>query len=459
MVHIRIKKGLNIPVQGEPRGGVNKLEANGRNFRPKEIALNLSPFFDVRFSLHAKEGDTVNIGQPLVEDKKTPGRMFVSPAGGVIKELRRGIKRQLMNIVINVADTENQVKYPKIDVSHASRQEIVNRLMEGGMFTHIRQRPFNVLANPHLEPRAIFVKAIESIPFSVPAEMQVAGYENDFQTGLTALSKLTSGKVHLVYHKGSSLLAFTEAKDVVRHTAEGPHPIANHSVHIHFIEPIHSAEDVIWTVTARDVVMIGYLLNQGQHLVERIISIGGPGILDGHTGYFSVREGFPIAGLIAGRIPKGVTRFISGDLLMGERVEAEDFLGFYHHGFCAVPENTDREFLSFLRLGVDKYTASGAYLSGHLSNSSRLYDFTTSQHGERRAFIISSPYDKVMPMNIPTMQLVKAVMGEDFDLAEELGLLEVDAEDFALATFCCPSKIEMVGIIKNALRNYAQEVS
>lgn len=453
MVHIKIKKGLDIPIKGDPEGELQELETNGR----QQIALNLEPFEGVRFKLLAKEGDIVKQGQPLVEDKMTPGRMFVSPASGRVSEVRRGLKRRLIDIVIDVAEVKEVVAFSPIDVATALRDELVVRLMEGGLFAHIRQRPFNFLADPSKEPRSIFVKALESVPFAVPAEMQVAGYEEDFQTGLSALAKMTSGKVHLVYRHDSSCQAFTDAYDVEQHTAQGPHPIGNHSVHIHFIDPIRTVEDTVWTVTARDVVMIGHLLNQGRYLVEKIISIGGPGIIPGQTGYFRTRAGCSISGLIEGRISEGLIRFISGDVLMGEKVEPEDFLGFYHHALSVVSENTQREFLHFFRLGAGKYTASKTYLSGHLQD--RQYDFTTNQHGEQRGFIISSPYDNVMPMNIPTMLLVKAVIGEDFDLAEEQGLLEVDAEDFALATFCCPSKIEMVDIMKNALRDYALEVS
>ena len=282
------------------------------------------------------------------------------------------------------------------------------------------------------------------------AERQIEGHEADFQMGLTALSKL--GTVHLVYRKGSKI----EATGVEKHTAEGPHPVANHSLHIQEIDPIHSYDDVVWTLNAHDVVVIGHLLRTGRYFVERIISIAGPGVIPERIGFFRARAGYPIKGLIEGRIKKGHVRLISGDPLNGKKVEAGDYLGFNDYVFTVIPETVKRQFLHFFRLGTKQYTFSKAYLAGHLPN--REYRFTTSLHGEHRAFIDGSLYDKVMPLNVSTMLLVKAIMAEDYELADQLGLLEVDCEDFALPTFVCPSKVEMVDIVKHGLKQYAAEI-
>jgi Na+-transporting NADH:ubiquinone oxidoreductase subunit A len=461
MAHIKITKGLDIPIKGKPHGKVSALIPSGSASQavPDQVALNLVPFENTKFKLLAAAGDVVKIGQPLAEDKTFPGRMFCSPGGGIIKEVRRGFRRSLVDIVIDVAKHEEFQEFPKINIEHASRLEIIDSLKAGGVFAFIRSRPFNKLADPEASPRNIFVKAIESAPFVPPAEMQVAGYEKEFQEGLIALAKLTDGKVHLVYDKATTCKAFTNATHVEKHIAEGPHPIGTHSLHIQSIDPVRSQDDVIWTLNAHDVVRIGVLLTQGRYLTERVISIAGPGVLPDRAGYFKVREGLPVHSLISGRLhPDGDLRFVSGDPLMGKKVNQEDFLGFYHYAFSVIPENDQREFLHFFRLGVDKYSFSKAYVSGHLNNSHREYDFTTNQHGEHRAFVDSTLYDQVMPLPIPTMLLVKAVMAEDFELAERLGLLEVDSEDFALPTFVCPSKMEMTDIIKTGLEQFANEV-
>lgn len=456
MTHIKISNGLDIPIQGKPVGKVAPLHLSEENHHL--ISLDLKPYEDVKFKLLVQVDDVVKIGQPLAEDKSSPGRMFVSPAAGTIKDIRRGLKRVLQDIVIEVAKQEDYQTFEALAPSHATREQLIERLKAGGMFARIRNRPFNLLANPEKAPRAIFVKAIESAPFVPSAEMQVEGHEKDFHTGLNALSKLTDGAVHLVYHKDSPSKAFTEAPHVQKHTAEGPHPIANSSLHIQKIDPIRNWDDTIWTLNAHDVVAIGYLLNTGRYFIDRIISIAGPGVIEGRTGYFKVREGFPVESLIAGRLPKGSMRLISGDPLMGKKVESQDFIGVQHFAFTIVPENTHREFMHFFRLGTDKYSFSKAYVTGHLDNSDRQYPFTTNQHGEHRAFIDSTLYDQVQPLKVPTMLLVKAVMAEDYDLAQSLGLLEVDSEDFALPTFVCPSKMEMTDIIKGGIKQYAKEM-
>ncbi len=461
MGHIKITKGLNIPIDGEPTGNPQALIPGGEVSpltSPQHIGLDLTSFDDVKFKVLVRVDDRVKLGQPLLEDKDSPGRFFVSPAGGIVREIRRGLKRRLLYIVIEVSHPEEIEQHSILSPQQASRQELIERLKTGGLFAHIRQRPFNFLAKPDKVPRNIFVKAIESAPFTPPAEMQIAGYEKEFQVGLDALSRLTDGSVHLIYREGTKTRAFLEAKGVQKHSAEGPHPIANASLHIERIDPIRSPDDVVWALNAHTVVAIGYLLMHGQYFVPRIISIAGPGVLEGKTGYFKVREGYPISALIAGRVKKGLVRLISGNPLTGHQVETEDFLGYEDTVLCVIPENLRREFLHFFRLGPDKYTFTGTYLSGHLDNRHRHYHFTTNQHGEHRPFIESGIYDEVMPLSVPTMQLVRAVLSEDYDLANQLGLLEVDSEDFALPTFICPSKIEMVDIIKSGLRRYAADV-
>jgi Na+-transporting NADH:ubiquinone oxidoreductase subunit A len=452
MVHIKIKKGLNIPIEGAPTGEIKALPP------PQTVALNLQPFVGTPFKLLVAVGDTVKIGTPLVEDKRCPGRICVSPAGGVVKEILRGEKRVLLNIVIEVAKREEVEPAPDFRLESSNREQVTAHLLRGGLFAYIRRRPFNLLANPAQPPRSIFVKALSSAPFSPCAKTQVEGQEREFAAGLLALTKLTDGSVHLVHRTGGTCQAFTEAVGVVKHTAEGPHPVSNASLHIERIDPITSTDDVVWTVDALDVVRIGHWVLNGRVWNQRVIGIGGSSILPEKRGFFRVRDGSPIAALSADRIPGGFHRLISGDPLMGAKVENHDYLGFTHTVFCAIPESHQREFLSFCRPGFDKYTASGAYVTGHLDNTKRRYRFTTSLHGEHRPFVTNEPYDKVMPLHVPTMSLVKAVMAEDFEQAEQLGLLEVDSEDFALATFVCPSKMEMVDIIRKGLAAYAAQV-
>lgn len=451
MKHLKIKRGLDIPIAGKALGEVQNLK------KPNKVALNLTPFELAKFRLMVKPNELVRIGQPLVQDKDLPDRVFTSPGTGIVKEILRGHQRRLLNVSIELLDREDYVERKKVDLDHCSREGLIHHLLAAGLFPRIRQRPFNRLADPRKTPKSIFVKAIESAPFNPPAELQVKGYEQEFQIGLDTLTHLTDGPVHLIHHIHSTLAAFTEADHVEIHTAEGPHPVANHSVHIHHIDPIQHPEDIVWTVTALDVLCIGYYIVHGIPYLEKVISIAGSGVLADKRGFFRVREGVPVSDLTAERVPKQLVRYISGDILTGSKVEMDDYLGYYDTAFVVIPENIEREFLHFMGPGFARYSATGAYASGHLGQHKN-WIFTTSLHGEPRPFVTNETYEKVMPMRIPTMLLVKAIMAEDYDLADELGLLEIDSEDFALPTFVCPSKIEMSSIVRHGLHEYAKQV-
>jgi Na+-transporting NADH:ubiquinone oxidoreductase subunit A len=457
MVAIKVKKGLDVPIKGAPSGEVKPLEVNGRAIFPDRFALDLSPFDDKKFRLLVRPGDRVKIGDPLAFDKALPDRLFVSPAGGIVEEVERGLKRRLLAIPIRVEGEEEKTLFHPLDPLVASREELIERISKGGLLPFIRQRPFDLLADPRKVPRAIFISAFNSAPFAPPAELQVKGCEEEFQKGLETLTKLTQGKVHLVMQKGSSSNAFLNAKGVELHTAEGPHPAGLASTHINRISPIHTAEEVVWTLGVPEVIALGFLVAKGEFFTERVLSIGGEGVMPGRTGYIRGRLGSPIAALVEGRLSTEDTRLISGDPLTGHKVPLEGYLGFYHHTLSLIPERKKREILHFFRLGYDKFTASKAYLSGFLKG--KLFSFDTNQHGERRAFIIGSPYEKVVPLPINPMLLVKSVLAEDYEEAEKLGLLEVAPEDFALPTFVCPSKIEMIEIVRKGLKRHAAEVT
>jgi Na+-transporting NADH:ubiquinone oxidoreductase subunit A len=451
-MQIVIKKGLDIPMGGKPVNWLSPLP------KPSCVALSLDAFEEVRFRLLTKPGDVVKIGSPLAENKSIPGQFFVSPAAGVVTDIRRGLKRRLLSIVIQVADNEEFEDYGTLDPKKASREEILHHLNRGGIFPHIRMRPFDLVANRKDTPRDIFVKAVESLPYVPSAEYQVEGHENDFHIGLQTLKALTSGSVHLVFRRYSTCRAFHEAVGVEKHTVSGPHPASSSSVHIHHIHPIMKAEDIVWTLSTTDVIAVGKMMSKGHYHIDRVMSIAGTGLIHDRGGYFHGRAGFPIDSLISNKIPNLPVRLISGDPLTGHAVEPSDFMGFYDTSFGVIPENLKREPFHFLGFGFGKYSASKAYLSGHLRPPASGYDFTTNQHGEERPFVDGSIYNRVMPMRIPTMQLVKAIMAENFELAVTLGLLEVASEDFALPTFIDPCKIEMMEIVKQGLHRYSREM-
>ncbi|NGX54692.1 MAG: Na(+)-translocating NADH-quinone reductase subunit A [Chlamydiae bacterium] len=446
---IVIKKGLDLPLLGGPAGSVGSLST------PSRLSLNLDPFEKIGFRLLVKVGESVKIGQPLAENKGAPGQMFVSPAGGVVVELRRGPKRRLRDIVIEVGDQEEFHQNPPLNLDTASREQLSVLLMQSGLFPHIRMRPFGLVADPKFPPRRIFVSAVESAPYAPSAELQVAGHEKSFQTGLGALTLLTDGKVHLVYREESSCAAFLEASGVEKHSARGPHPIGNPSVHIHHIHPIQNPEDFVWTLSAIDVIAIGKMVESGRYFYERIIALAGEGVPEEKRGFYKSRAGLPISAFVRGVSKDATPCLISGDPLVGQKVDESDFLSFNHTAFSVIPRSEKRQLFHFLGLGRKKFSAFRAYFTKTFAAG---YSFTTSQHGERRPFIDGSVYDRVMPMRIPTMELIKAILAEDYDLAQTLGLLEVVEEDFALPAFVCPSKIDMIGIAKQGLHRFSKEM-
>lgn len=449
-MHISIKRGLNIPIQACPSEHVEKLAAC------KTITLCLENLQGPKgLKALVKEGDRIRLGEPIAEDKEFPGRMIVAPASGLIKELMRGQRRVLQAISIEADPQAQALHLAPITPKSIDREKLINAMLLRGLFTHIRQRPFNTLANPTLIPRSIFVKALESAPYVPQPDTHVSLYPQAFQAGLDFLKCLTPGAVHLV-HRTDSCEVITKATGVEHHTVQGPHPSANASVHIHQIDPIEKLEDTIWTLTAWDVLVIGFTLSKGTYFNERIVAIAGEGVLAPKRRLVQTQVGATLADLLQDATCTGSLRFVSGDPLIGIQKSLIESLSLEHSCVSVLKENESREFLHFFRPGFNKYTASGAYLSGHLSG--KLFSFTTSQHGEERAFIDAEVYDRVMPMRIPTLNLVKSVLCEDFERAQELGLLEVDAEDFALATFVCPSKIEMVQIMKEGLSKYAMEL-
>lgn len=445
MVHLKITKGLDIPLPGQPTGEIQTLPT------PSSLSLNLRAFEHIQFKLLVKVDDQVKIGQPLLADKSCPSRLFVSPASGVVREIRRGYKRSPVDVVVELDHTQQHIaSSPRF----SSRQELVETLLQGGFFAHIRQRPFHLLADPFKRPRAIFIKALESAPLTPPAEIHIQGLEREFACGVEAIKKLTLGDVHLVYRKETTCKALLQAEHVLHHTATGPHPVANSSVHIQHIDPIQGVEDVVWILPARCVVEIGHYLLWGRHLTQRIISIAGPSIAESKSGFFRIHTGMPISALIANRVLEGSHRYISGDPLMGHQVDEKDFLGFEDTAFTVIPEPSKRELLHFFRLGKESFTASNTYSNPF----SKRALFTTSLHGEARPFITAGPSSSVMPLNVHPVLLCKALMAEDYELAESLGLLEVAPEDFALPTFVEPSKVEMTEIVKRALFLHSQEV-
>lgn len=450
-MHIKITKGLDLPVEGEAKGPLQQLNA------PMRIGAQFdNP--DGHLKLLVKEGDRVEIGSPLVEHKVYTGLVFVSPGGGRIAEIRRGERRSVQAIAIELDETERFAQLALPNLQSSTKEEVIESFKRCGIFAHLRRRPFDQMANPAVLPRSIFVKAVESAPLMPAAERQIDGREDAFGLGLQYLAKIAP--VHLIVQGGSDVSALERVEGVTVHTVEGPHPRANASVHIQAIDPIQRAEDAVWTIDVWGVLAIGAIALKGQVAVDRVVAIAGGGIEQQQRRYVRARLGAQLGDLLraTGANPTH-SRLISGDPLTGVHCRPEDFLRVSQAALIALPEAGDeRQLLSFMRLGRDKFTATRTYLSRWLPKWLRgRFAFSTHQHGEERAFIDPRPYDRVMPLNLCVVELVKACQLGDFGRADHLGLLQVAAEDFALATFVCPSKIEISHIIEQALARRAKD--
>ena len=432
MVEIRSKKCLELPLPLAPRGDLKMLPS------PKKIGVDVSEHAGFRFQLLKKEGDHVLEGEPVLQDKHCPSRLFVSPVSGKISEVQRGEKRRVLTVIIELGEGGVFNHTP------LEGDNLPEKMAKAGLFAYIRKRPAHTLADPARHPEAIFVKGLDKAPYAAPSVMEVATRESYFAAGLELLKGLAP--VHVVTESGDKIV---EVDGVQWHRAHGKYPICLHSLHIYTISPITDKQTNIWTLDCSGVIAIGMMKLEGRVYNERIFGVGGLsqcGFYRGHLGHPIAEMGFSSENL----------RIISGNPLMGREVGADGYLGFTDRAISAISQQVKPQILHFCRPGFSRFTATRTYFSALFKRKERALN--TQMHGEVRAFVDADVYQKVMPMQIPVMELVKAVMAQDYELAEELGILEVAPEDFALPTFVCPSKISMVDIVTQGLRDYSEQV-
>ena len=451
MVHIKVAKGLNIPIAGQPATG------NVFSLPLGQYAYDLRPYERLHLRIIVEEGQVVAKGQPLAIEPTPPGRIFVAPLPSKVVAVNRGAKRHPLEIVLDpLASSASSEPDPKPSLLDGDRAETVRQLLKAGLLPCIRFRPFNRIANPGFLPKSIFIKAVETAPLVPSAEMQIQGREMQFQTGIKVLQRLTDGKVHVVVAAHSPIAALCKNLPCSVHTVEGPHPASNPSLHIQHIDPILSSKDLIWTATALDVIRIGQYCMSGDLWVDQIVAIAGPGIKEGSSCYARAFPGVPISSLIGNMLIEEPVCLVSGDPLTGAEVSKSDFLRHGHTSLTAIPgaSTTESKLLYFMRLKTDSYTSTHAYMNPRENR----YSLTTNQHGEVRPFIDGAVYDKVMPFNVLPTLLAKALLVDDLDKAVAYGLLDIVPEDFALADFICPSKISLMHIVKEGQEKSFKEL-
>ena len=446
---IKIKKGLNIRLQGK----AEKILTKAR--KAELYAVKPTDFHGITPKLSVKVDDKVKAGSVLFFDKARPEIKFTSPVSGVVQLINRGERRKILEVIIKPDETTEYVNFKKADPSGMSREEIQRNLLESGIWPVIRQRPYNIIAHPSDTPKAIFISAFDTAPLAPDYDYLMKEMEKEFQTGIDILSNLTDGKVHLnICSDYTTSTIFTRTKGVQLNKFAGPHPAGNVGVQIQRIDPINKGE-LIWVISPQDVAIIGRLFLTGQYDASKIVALTGSEI--SNPKYYKIIGGACIQSITGENVKEGDVRYISGNVLTGTRVSQRGFLGFYDSQVTVIPEGNHYEFMGWLAPGFRKFSLSRAFWSWLFLG--REYRIDTNLHGGKRALMITGNFERVFPMDIYPMQLIKAIIIEDIDLMEKLGIYEVVEEDFALCEFIDTSKTDIQAIVRKGLDLMIKEMS
>lgn len=446
---IRLKKGLNINLKGE----ADKVYAS----IPQSDLFRLKPsdFHGLTPKLTVKVGDKVKAGSCIFFDKYNEKVRFSSPVSGEVTDVVRGAKRRILEVKLK-ADTETKYEsFSTLDAS-ANREQIIEGLLESGVWPFIRQKPFDIIANPMDTPKAIFISTFNTAPLAPDNDFVLHGLEKEFQTGVDFLKKLTNGKIHLnVDGNTNPSTVFTSCKGVQINKITGAHPAGNVGVQIHHIDPINKG-DVVWYLYPQDVLTIARLFSEGKYDVSRIVALTGPQVEKPR--YYRTIAGANIKNLLDENTLIGDNnRFISGDVLTGKKIEEDGNIGFYDSQVTVIEEGNQQEFLGWIAPNLDKFSLSKSYFSWLMP--SKKYSLNTNYNGEERAYVVTGQYEKVLPMDIYPIQLIKACLIDDIDSMEQLGIYEISPEDVALCEFICTSKMEVQSIIREGLDLIKKECS
>ncbi len=447
-----IRRGLDIPITGAP---VQEIEEGPTVL---QVAVVASDYVGMRPRMHVADGDRVRRGQALFEDRTNPGVRFTAPGAGRV-QVHRGARRALLSVTIDLqeedgpADETTYQTYPGPDPALWTTQGIRDALQEGGLWTAIRTRPFSKIPAVDSQPRSIFVTATDTEPLAPRPDVVLAGREDSFEDGLRALVALADGKpVYLCGTTGSPLMA-GEVEGVEPHTFNGPHPAGTAGLHIHLLDPA-DRDKVVWHVGYQDVAAIGHFLQTGTLDVTRVVALAGPAV--SRPRLLRTRAGAALGPLVAGELIEGTHRLLAGSVLTGREPggEATAYLGRYDRQIAALAQDRERRFLGWLKPGLSQFSLQRLFLSKLAP--SRRFPMTTAQGGKRGMVPIGA-YEKVMPFEMMPTFLLRALLAGDVEKAQQLGCLELDEEDLALASFVCPSKIEFGPVLRDMLTTIERE--
>ena len=445
---IHFKKGLDINLVGE----ANKvLEPAPKS---KFYSVEPSNFHGINPKLNVKISDNILAGDVLFYDKSDELLKFASPVSGKISDIIRGEKRKILSIKI-LADDNQVFKNSGCLKNSANRQDIIEFLLSTGCWPFIMQRPYAIIANYKSAPKSIFVSGYSSEPLSANLDFTLKDNKNEIQAAISVLDKLTEGNVNVSVDKSSSSI-FREIEDIELYNVSGPHPSGNVGSLINKVDPVNKGESV-WTVSAQDLVIIGHMILTGEFKAERIVSLSGSSIESPR--YFKTIIGCQIDSIINNNVATQYdnNRIISGTILSGIKIKSDGHLDYYSNSVTVIPEGDDYELFGWTKPVFDKISVSRALTFSWLFPKKK-YDLTTNTNGEHRAFVTTGTYEKVFPLDIFPMHILKACMYKDLDEMEVLGMYEVAPEDFALTEFVCVSKQPHQMIIREGLDLMKKEI-
>lgn len=444
---IRIKKGLDIKL----KGAAEKVTQDA--ISSSVFAVKPEDFHSITPKLDVKVGTKVKAGDPIFHNKVYEAMKFASPVSGEVSNIVRGEKRKILAVEITADNEQSYQDFGVKSPQEMSGDEVKTHLLSAGCWPFVKQRPYDVIANPDVAPKAIFISAYNSAPLAADYDYTLAGKEKELQTAVTALSKLTAGSVHVSVGKNTNS-PMAGLENIVLHSVSGPHPVGNVGTQIAKIDPINKGE-VVWTITPQDLVIIGELFLTGKFNAERIIALAGSAVETPQ--YYKTIAGAQMTSIVAKKLSNDHVRIISGNVLTGKAKNEKDYLGYYDNSVTVIPEGDDYELFGWTMPVFNKISYSRALTFSWLFPKKE-YDLNTNTNGEHRAFVVTGNYEEVFPLDIYPMQILKSCMYNDLDEMEALGMYEVAPEDFALTEFVCVSKQPHQEIIRKGLDLMLKEI-
>lgn len=445
---IKIKKGLDIQIAGQADKVFGQAEL------PELFAVKPTDFHGVVPKMAAKVGDKVKAGTVLFFDKYRPEIKFVSPISGELAAVNRGERRKILEVVVKSDGADEKEQFDTANAADLSKEQIVEKLQAAGLWPFIRKRPYDVIADANETPKAFFISGFDSAPLAPDMDFILSGQESAMQAGIDVIKQLCDN-VHIGVRNDAASKVFNGLKGVTVHAFSGPHPAGNVGVQIHHTMPVNKGE-VVWVAQPQEIVAIGKLFTEGIYDADRIVVLAGSEVEK--KGYYRTKLGASISTLVKNNVKSDDSlRYISGNVLTGKQIEEDGYLGTYHSQVTVIPEGDYYEFMGWAMPGFGKFSLSHSFFSWMCKKKE--YRLDANMHGGLRSFVVSGQYDKVLPMDILPEFLFRAILVEDIDKMEQLGIYELAEEDIALCEFVCTSKQPLQATLRKGIDLMIKELS